>query len=268
MSVTAEHFIHNHHRLDGRAGRDWQAARHVPLGSALPLPEAYAEQHDFVRTFVDDAGTRLAGFKISMTNAADQVAVRASEPAYGHLTALHLAEGEDRILLESANYPLVEPELVIRANRDIDAGFGTEEIADACDVAAGLEIPICRLLGWWPLGDVPKLSLSDFILDNAGAGRVVHGLDFLPAAALDLPAVSVRLTAPDGTLHVGHGLRVLENPLNAMRWLAGALARRGEAIPAGSLVSSGTFMPPIRAVPGLFRAEFSDGLGAVQVRFE
>ncbi len=268
MSISTEDFIHNHHRLDGRVGRDWQAARPVTLGSALPLPEAYALQHQMVRAFVAFAKTRLAGFKISMTNAADQVAVHASEPAYGHLTLLHLAEREERIVLESANYPLVEPELVFRVKHDIDDGFSADQIAEVCDVTAGLEIPICRLLGWWPLDDVPKLSLSDFILDNAGTGRVVHGTDFQPATALELSSVNVRLTAPDGALHVGRGQRVLENPLNAMRWLAGALARRGQVIPAGSLISSGTFMPPVRAVPGVFQAEFSGGLGTVQVRFD
>lgn len=268
MSVSTDDFIHNHHRLDGRAGRDGQTARPIPLGSTLPPPEAYARQHQLMRAFAAEAGIPLAGFKISMTNAADQVAVRASEPAYGHLTPLHLAENEELIVLDSANHPLVEPELVFRVNRDIDDGFSAAQIAEACDVTAGLEIPICRLLGWWPLGDVPKLSLSDFILDNAGAGRVVHGRDFLPASALDLSSVRVRLTAPDGEVHIGQGLRVLENPLNAMLWLAGALARRGEVIPAGSIISSGTFMPPLRAVPGVFRAEFSDELGAVQARFE
>lgn len=267
MSASVDDFIHNHHRLDGRAGRDWQGARAIPLGTALPLAEAYAGQHRAVQALADHAGTRLAGFKISMTNAADQVAVRASEPAYGHLTPLHLAQDEDHILLESANYPLVEPELVIRANRSIDAGLDAAQIAQACDVAAGLEIPICRLPGWWPLGDVPKLTLSDFILDNAGAGRVVHGAAFLPAASLDLAAVTVQLTTPDGTRHTGQGARVLENPLNAIRWLAAALARRGAAIPAGALISSGTFMPPIRAVPGVFQATFSDGLGSVRAHF-
>lgn len=265
--ASVDDFIHNHQRLDGRAGRDWQGARAVALGTTLPLADAYAGQHQAVQALVDHAGTRLAGFKISMTNAADQVAVRASEPAYGHLTPLHLAQGEDQIVLESANYPLVEPELVIRANHSIDSSLDAAQIAEACDVAAGLEIPICRLKGWWPLGDVPKLTLSDFILDNAGAGRVVHGATFLPAASLDLAAVTVRLTSPDGVEHHGQGARVLGNPLNAIHWLATALARRGATIPAGALISSGTFMPPIRAVPGVFHAAFSDGLGSVQVRF-
>lgn len=267
MSTRQEAFVHNHGRLDGRIGGTAGAALPVPLGSDLPLTEAYDGQHHAVQALIEARGTRLSGFKISMTNAADQVAVRAQEPAYGHLTPLHLALGKDSILLETANFPLVEPELVFRTRSAIDATFTPDRIAAACDVAAGLEIPICRLQGWWPLGDVPKLTLSDFILDNAGAGRVVHGAHFVPADTLDLPAVGVRLTTPEGIEHKGTGARVLENPLNALHWLAVALARRGESIPAGAYVSSGTFMPPIRAVPGLFRAEFSHGLGAVEVRF-
>lgn len=264
---TAETFAHNHERLDGRPDRAWSEAVAVTLGSQMPLPDAYARQHEFISGFADKAGLRLAGFKISMTNAADQVAVRASEPAYGYLTSAHFAEGGDEIHLASSNHPLVEPELVFRTSRAIDASFSAADIAQVCDVTGGLEVPICRLKGWWPLDDVPQLSLSDFILDNAGAGRVVHGSQWRPATELDLAAVTVRLSTPDGAVHTGQGSRVLENPLNAMRWLAGALARSGQTIPAGSLVSSGTFMPPIRAIPGRFSAEFSLGLGSVTVDF-
>ena len=265
--LTAETFAHNHQRLDGRPDRAWEEAVPVTLGSQISLPDAYARQHEFISGFADRTGLQLTGFKISMTNAADQVAVRASEPAYGYLTSAHLAEGRDEIHLASSNHPLVEPELIFRTGRDIDASFSAADITQICDVTAGLEVPICRLKGWWPLDDVPQLSLSDFILDNAGAGRVVHGSNWRPATELDLPAVSVTVSTPDGAVHTGQGSRVLENPLNAMRWLAGALARSGQVIPAGSLVSSGTFMPPIRAIPGRFSAEFSQGLGAVAVDF-
>lgn len=267
MTQTAETFVHNHACLDGRPGRAGQAAVAVALGSALPLAEAYARQHAFVARLAGTPGFGPAGFKISMTNAADQVAVQAREPAYGQLTAAHLAEGRDEIHLASANHPLVEPELVFRAQRDIGAGFTPAEIARACEVTGGLEVPICRLKGWWPLGDVPQLSLSDFIQDNAGAGRVVYAPTWQPAEALDLAAVTVRLATPAGEVHTGQGARVLGNPLNAMRWLAQALARSGRVIPKGALVSSGTFMPPIRAVPGRFSAEFSGGLGRVEVTF-
>lgn len=264
---TAETFAHNHERLDGRPNRAWSEAVPVTLGSQMSLTDAYAWQYKFISGFAGKAGLRLAGFKISMTNAADQVAVKASEPAYGYLTSAHFAEGSDEIHLASSNHPLVEPELVFRTRNAIDASFSAADIAQVCDVTGGLEVPICRLKGWWPLNDVPQLSLSDFILDNAGAGRVVYGRNWYPATELDLAAVSVTLGTPDGAVHKGESSRVLENPLNAMRWLAGALAHSGQTIPEGSLVSSGTFMPPIRAIPGRFSAEFSLGQGRVTVDF-
>lgn len=264
---TAETFAHNHERLDGRPDRAWNEAVPITLGSQLSLKDAYARQHEFIIRFTEKAKLRLNGFKISMTNAADQVAVSANEPAYGYLTSANLAEVSDEIHLNSSNHPLVEPELVFRTRHAIDASFSATDIAQVCDVTSGLEVPICRLKGWWPLDDVPQLSLSDFILDNAGAGRVIHGRRWLPATELDLATVEVMLRTPAGEVHTGQGSRVLENPLNAMRWLAGALARSGQVIPEGSLVSSGTFMPPIRAIPGRFSAEFSLGLEMVNVDF-
>jgi 2-keto-4-pentenoate hydratase len=57
------------------------------------------------------------------------------------------------------------------------------------------------------------------------------------------------------------------DPAASVAWLANALAGSGEALPAGSIVLTGSVAPPVGARPGdAFTVEF-DRLGSVSVSF-
>lgn len=247
-----------------------------PPGEPIPLPpalnamsveDAYTFQRQVLADVREQWDAAPVGYKISATNAADQAVIDASEPTYGLLTDRHLLASDATIDLALANHPLVEPELLMRTSARIDPDAGLDELAASVECAGALEVPVSRFAGWWPLGEAPRLTLSGLIADNSVAGFVVAGVSWRSLTSEEIGALEVRLDLPDGEIIVGRSSRVLGHPLRALTWLAGRLARTGEELPVGSIVSTGTFAAPSRGRPGTYRATFGSGLGPVVVRF-
>jgi len=265
----AENLHHNYSVYQSGPGGDALGAppAPIPTGDQRPPADAYALSSRIVARILPTWQVAPRGFKLSMTNEADQARFATTEPSYGVLTTGHIPGDPVVIELAHANGPLVEPELVARATRDLSPAMTEAELLAAIEVAAGLEIPVSRIPGWWPEGQAPTVTLSDFILDNAMAGYLACGQEWLPATDLDLTAVTSDVVDPEGVHHPGAATHVLGNPVHALHWLVRALARCGEKVPAGAVVSTGTFMRALHARRGTFRATFSHGLGDVQVSF-
>jgi 2-keto-4-pentenoate hydratase len=84
---------------------------------------------------------------------------------------------------------------------------------------------------------------------------------------LDLRALQMQMTRRDEVVTKGNGAACLGNPLNALAWLAGEVARRGRPLRAGEVVLSGALGPMVAVNPGdAFEADIA-GLGTVSARF-
>jgi 2-keto-4-pentenoate hydratase len=97
---------------------------------------------------------------------------------------------------------------------------------------------------------------------NAGC---VLGAPVTDWAALDLAAVTYRLTINGKEVGVGKGADVMGNPLEALSWLAHKLAADGRPLRRGMVVMTGSVVPiqfpnpgdhALVEVSGLGRAEF------------
>jgi 2-keto-4-pentenoate hydratase len=121
----------------------------------------------------------------------------------------------------------------------------------------------------------PKLGGPGISAINVGARLGVAGKPIaVPQvraeryAFLDaLRDMNVVLADGAGTeLGKGKGSDILEHPLNAVVWLAGALAQEGLAMKPGDLISLGSFSPLLPPKPGLKATVSYSGLpGAVPV---
>ena len=108
-------------------------------------------------------------------------------------------------------------------------------------------------------------------LGVAGAPLAVPVLRAERYALLDaLRDMQVRLQDGSGAvLGAGKGSDILEHPLNAVVWLAGALAQEGLAMQPGDLISLGSFSPLLPPKPGLAVTATYHGLpGAAPVRVQ
>ncbi len=223
----------------------------------LSLDEAYLVQQRVVAHLVEFHGERAAGWKISCTGEEDRARIAATEPLAGVLLESAFVPDGSTIDLGIANGPLAEPELVLRLTRQVAHDATHEELADSLEVAAALEIPRSRFRDWWPEGQPPNLTKETLAADNAAAGKVVLAGDWRRLSVPEINSVECTLRSPDGTQRHGTAAAVHGSPLRSLSWLLDKLHVWGRTLPAGALVSSGTFMTPARVTPGTFVASFS-----------
>jgi 2-keto-4-pentenoate hydratase len=111
------------------------------------------------------------------------------------------------------------------------------------------------------------IGIVDTVADNASSGLFVLGGLVQRLDGLDLRALQMQMTRQGEVVSKGSGAACLGNPLNAMAWLAGELARRKRSLRAGDIVLSGTLGPMAALKPGdAFEATIA-GLGTVSARF-
>ena len=124
-----------------------------------------------------------------------------------------------------------------------------------------LEIVGSRIKKW-------DISIVDTVADNASSGLFVIGKDRRSLEGLDLREVVMHMTRNGDVVSEGKGAACLDNPLNAVAWLAGELGRRGRPLRAGNIVLSGALGPMVQVNPGdTFEATIT-GLGTVSARFD
>ncbi|TMW73417.1 2-keto-4-pentenoate hydratase [Alteribacter natronophilus] len=200
-----------------------------------------------------------SGFKISMTSPETQALADTDEPAYGTLFNRSLIKNNASVSLSDLNEPLLEPELIFTFTEDLSDSPSAEEIISKSLVSPGLEIPDSRFQNWFP-----RFKLMDLICDNAFTGRVVTGTKAVPANTLDLADISMNLERNGIPVASGHSSSVMGDPVLSVQWLAGKLCSHGCKVKKGMIVSSGTFIPPVRLTEGKYTAHFSSG-GSVGV---
>ncbi|CAB4958657.1 unannotated protein [freshwater metagenome] len=236
------------------------------FASSALVSDPYAVQADFFSRRSQRVGSAPAGYKVALTSPQAQVALGSTEPASGRFLAVDVVPSGSTIDLAERFSPILEVELIFRVRQDLPLFASLDQVAQGCDVAAGLECPDSRYRNWFG-GEFAALALNDLIADNCLAGFVVVGETWLPASSLDLPAVTASLVHDDQVIASGVATAVMGNPLLAVVWLSGQLARNGEILTAGTVVSAGTLTGPVVATRGTTRSEFSDGLGQALVRF-
>ena len=129
--------------------------------------------------------------------------------------------------------PRIEPEIVIGLASELAHGAERDAVAAAIGWAAvGFEIVQCHYANW-------EMTPADAIADGGLHGLLVvgerHVLDAPRAAAL--ANVEVELVRGEETVATGVGADALGGPVEAVTWL---LRLPGEAVPTGSIITTGT----------------------------
>jgi 2-keto-4-pentenoate hydratase len=225
------------------------------------MPAAYAVQQLLTQHAL--AGRRrISGRKIGLTSAAVQRQLGVDQPDFGVLFA-DMARGEtEPVDVADLLQPRIEAEVAFVLGADLDqADLDLDIVRTKVDFALpALEIVDSRIAGW-------DITLVDTVADNASSGLYVLGAQRRPLAGLDLPGITMRMTADGATVSEGTGADCLGDPAEALLWLARAARDYGSALRAGDLVLSGALGPMVPVSPGTtYRAELQ-GLGTVQASF-
>lgn len=199
---------------------------------------------------------KVIGYKAGLTNPAVQKRFHYDKPVWGKLfQGMVLADGATVDAAFGAR-PLFEADMLVRV-KDVSIN----QAKTPMDVLAAID----QVIPFIELPDLvvqapPRLGGPAISAINVGARLGVAGQPVaVPAtraeryAMLDaLRDMSVVLADGSGTeLGRGKGSDILEHPLNAVVWLAGALAQEGLAMKPGELISLGSFSPLLPPRPGL-----------------
>ena len=215
---------------------------------------------------------KVIGYKAGLTNPAVQKRFNTDKPVWGKLyEGMVLASGATVDATFGAR-PLYEADMLVRVkSAAINHAKTPMEVLEAVDqVIPFIELP--DLMVQAP----PKLNGAGVSAINVGARLGVAGAPLaVPAYRAErfamlkaLADMNVSLTDASGTrLGGGKGSDILEHPLNAVVWLAGALALEGLTMQPGDLISLGSFSPLLPPKAGLAVTATYEGLpGAAPVR--
>ena len=226
------------------------------------LIEAYAIQDEILKS----GGYKLAGWKVALTNDEAMERADATEPAAGPLFAKHIVATPQTIEGGGAIVAGFECEFAFRLGKDIPAE-GAPYTGQV--VAAGVESlhPAIEVVGM-RIANRPSLGVSGLVADFAGNYSFIYGEAVPGWQKLDLARCGVRHLVDGEEVAAANGANVLDNPLNALAWLANHLAKRGHELKAGQWITTGAATGPIPAPVGSTVTADFEGLGKVEVRFK
>ncbi len=228
----------------------WLAAQHrgritfgdFPLHNRpADLVQAYAAQDAFVAIKARQCG-RAVGWKIALSNQAMQQLVGLDAPVAGRLLARQVVGGPARTRVSAYGRLLIEFEIAIELAADLPApgGVCTREQAGAAVAAVrpAFELADDRGANYASLG----AHAFQLIADNAWNEGAVLGERRSDWHALNLQEISGRVYCDDKLAGEGLGRDLMGHPLDALAWLAGCAAGRGQMLRKGDIAILGSMV--------------------------
>ena len=239
-----------------------------PLPASCRPPDeaaAYALQDALHDALTGTGFGPLAGYKIGCTTPVMQRFLGIDHPCAGGLFEGTLRRGRGVFAHADFNRVGVECEIAVRLARDLPAA-GAPYSRDGAAAAVGallaaIEVVDDRYRDYRAF-DVATLISDDFF--NAAA---VLGPPRADWQGLDLPALGGRMAIDGREVAGGRGADIMGHPLEALAWLANALAARGRALTAGTVVLLGSVVETRWPEAGQTVAIEIDGLGTAEAVF-
>lgn len=214
----------------------------------ITMRDAYAIQKQVVAAKVI-AGDAVMGWKIGLTSRAMQQALNIDIPDSGVLTRSMQFDSGAIIPQDRFIQPRIEAEIAFVMKSDLAGAHVTHaDVLAATDyVSPALEILDTRILRTDPASGQTR-KVFDTIADNAANAGIVMGT--ARHAPDNLRWVGAIVSAGDTVEETGLGAGVLNDPVQSVVWLAQRMALYGDAIRAGQVILSGSFIRPIECPSG------------------
>jgi 2-keto-4-pentenoate hydratase len=193
----------------------------------------------------------VVGYKAGLTNPAVQKRFNHNTPVWGTLYEGMLLPNGAVVPANFGARPLFEADLLVRV-----ASTAINQAKTPADVLAAID----QVIPFIELPDLvveapPKLNGAAISAINVGARLGVLGTPMaLPNTRAErfqlldaLRDMTVVISGDGAELDRGKGSDVLEHPLNAVVWLAQAMAAEGKSMKVGDVISLGSFsklLPP------------------------
>jgi len=244
----------------------WRQGRRIDALPASCRPQTVEEGHAVQRALAGLTGDEVIGWKIAATSAEGQRHIGVDGPLAGRLFGRFLRRETDAIAAGPLLMRVAEAEFAFRFARALPARERDYAVAEVLDAVGALHLAI----------EVPDSRYSDFaragaaqlVADDACAAFFVLGREVTGWRTLDLVAQKGALYRDGEPFSTGSGAMVLGDPRVALTWFVNDRSRRGEPVPAGTIVTTGTCCKPAAIAPGARVEARFEGLGSVTIRFE
>ena len=207
-------------------------------------------------------GARVVGYKAGLTSHAKMKQMGVTNPVFGFLVDEFVVPEGAEIKVGELIHPKVEPEICFITHTELKGpGCHIGAVLAASDVLLpGIEVIDSRYRDF-------KFDLKSVVADNTSASRFVVGGRVASARDVDLRTLGVVLEKNGQPVALGAGAAVLGHPAAAVAMLVNHLGRRGQSLPAGSLVMSGGITEAVAVQAGDNITLRIQNLGSVSVRF-
>lgn len=207
------------------------------------------------------AGARV-GWKIAATGAGGRKALGVEQPLAGPLYERFAVADGGEVDFSAIRMRTIEAEFGFVMARDLPADEQPFErpavLAALGAFVPAIEIPNTRYDNQRAVGG-PQL-----VADAACAGFFIFGPRVENYDPERLPSHALTLTTGGGERAEGTGAKVLDDPIEAVRWLANALAANGRGLVAGDTVITGAAAALREPGIGVAVAEYGE-LGSLTV---
>lgn len=223
--------------------------------------DAYAIQDEIRRRKVARGG-RIVGLKAGLTSHAKMKQMGVETPCFGFMADYFALPEGGECKVSELIHPKVEPEIAFITKHALRGpGCHIGAVLAATDfVMPGIEVIDSRYRDF-------KFDLKSVIADNTSAVRFVVGGMPVAATGIDLRTVGIVLEKNGEPVAFGAGAAVLGHPAAAIAMLANHLGKRGQEIPAGSLILSGGITEAVAVRAGDSVCLRVQGMGSVGMRF-
>ena len=207
-------------------------------------------------------GARVVGLKAGLTSHAKMQQMGVTDPVFGFLVDDYAVAEGAAVDTKALIHPKVEPEIAFVLKTALKGpGCHIGAVLAATDfVMPGIEVIDSRYRDF-------KFDLKSVVADNTSAARFVVGGRALRPQEVDLRTVGLVLEKNGQPVALGAGAAVLGHPAAAVAMLANHLGRRGQEIPAGSVVLSGGVTEAVAVAAGDSVCLRVQGMGSVSMRF-
>ena len=233
---------------------------------AMTMDDAYKVQAALIEKR-RAAGHRVTGWKIGLTSKAMQYALNIDIPDSGVLMSdMHFEHGGE-VPKGRFIQPRIEAEIAFVMKAPLRGNVTRVEVIAATDyVAPALEILDTRILRVDPATKAAR-TIVDTISDNAANAGIVLGPERNTVDAFDLRWAGAIVARNGEVEETGLGAGVLNDPVEAVVWLARRMEQYGQRIEAGQVILSGSFIRPVECPAGsAISADFGP-FGQVAIRF-
>lgn len=213
------------------------------LSKDMPMDDAFCMRDMLVKELGKSQG-KVVGYKAGLTNKAVQERFGYPQPVRGTLFEKMLLQDGAEVAAKFGSRPVFEADMVVEVKDEgiNQATTPLEVLQHLSKIYPFIELPDLVVAEGEPLNGVVITAI------NVGARLGVLGKPFAAAATPEtvsaLAQMKVVMRDQDGKeLAKGSGAGILDQPLNAVIWLAQDLAKAGLKLRAGDLLSLGSFSP-------------------------